>query len=159
MAIFTLSAILFSLLISCGIGSYVSGRIPAEGLRGRIRVVCLSILLLTLVYFFALPPIIRALLPLPLGARILLTAVLIFPMGFLMGMPFPSGLRIIANWDAKGPPLFWGLNGVTSVVGSMLAMFLGIVLGFQMTLGFGGLCYLLAALSVIPPTRLAVQCA
>ena len=155
--IFTLSVILFSLLISCGIGSYVSGHVPAEVLRARIKVVCLGVVLLALVYLSALPPVIRALLPLPLGARILLTAVLIFPTGFLLGMPFPSGLRLIANWDAKGPPLFWGLNGVMSVVGSMLAMFLGIVLGFQMTLGFGGLCYLLAALSLFQKPHAPLQ--
>lgn len=155
--IFTLTVVLFSLLVSCGIGSYFSGRVAVEQLRGRTQIVCLSIVLLTVVYLFALPSTIRALLPLSLTARIFFTAVLTFPLGFLLGMPFPSGLRTIASWDAKGPPLFWGLNGVMSVIGSVLAMFLGILLGFQITLGLGGLCYFFAALLLFPQTHATLQ--
>ena len=70
----------------------------------------------------------------------------IAPIAFLMGMPMPSGLRLLA---VRGPdlvPWAWGVNGVASVLGSILAIILAMELGFTGVLAIAAGVYALAAL-------------
>jgi hypothetical protein len=157
---FTLSVILFSLLVSSGIGSWVSGRAREESPYGDrwIRRACFAVAGLGLVYLILLPPVVRFCLPLPLFVRIVSVVVLIFPLGFVMGMPFPMGLRATTSWSSNGPPLFWGLNGIASVAGSFVAVFFGMVFGFGAVMAVGSFFYLIAAMAafLIVPQRLQI---
>ncbi len=138
--IFTLSILLFTLLAAGGVGSFASGRF---GL-GRV---CLATAVVAALYALALPRVVPALLPLPLPARIAIAILLVAPLGFLMGMPFPKGLRATGVGPFPGPPLYWGLNGLFSVVGSMATMVSAVVFGFTWAMLGGALFYLVAALS------------
>jgi SAM-dependent methyltransferase len=138
--IFTLSILLFTLLAFGGLGSASSGRFR----RGPV---CLSVALLAVVYALALPRVVPALLPLPLGARIAVAILLVAPLGFLMGMPFPRGLQATGQGPFPPPPFYWGLNGIFSVVGSMATMVAAVIFGFTWALLGGAACYLLAALA------------
>src|SRR5207237_5193319 len=84
-------------------------------------------------------------LPLPLKA--LLTVVLIAPLGFVMGMPFPTALNRLEEWHPPSVRWAWSLNAASSVLGSVGALVCSIYLGLIQTLIIGGLCYL-AALAV-----------
>jgi hypothetical protein len=137
--IFTLAVILFSLLVSCGVGSFLSGRARDGSLW--IQRVSLAIAGLGLAYAFFLPSIVHLLLHLPLAARIASVIAIVFPLGLLMGMPFPLGLRG-TSWFAKGPAFFWGLNGIASVVGSIAAVLISVVFGFGTSMAVGSLLYL-----------------
>jgi hypothetical protein len=78
----------------------------------------------------------------------LVSAALIAPAGFLMGMPFPTGL---ARLERQHPPSVrwaWALNAASSVLGSASAIFLAIYLGLAQTLLIGGVLYLCAALVI-----------
>jgi hypothetical protein len=138
--IFTLSILLFTLLASGGVGSALSGRF-------RPGPVCLAVGLTTLLYASFLPRLVPALLPLPLVARVALAVALIAPLGFLMGMPFPRGLRATGTGPLPPAPFYWGLNGVFSVVGSLTTTVVAVALGFTWALVGGGACYLLASLA------------
>jgi len=72
---------------------------------------------------------------------------LVAPLGFVMGMPFPSGLRRVGQGPFPAPPFYWGLNGVLSVVGSVVTVLLAVTWGFRLAALLGAACYLLAAAS------------
>lgn len=157
--IFTLSVILFSLLISGGIGSFLSGGFKEEVLPKRIFAVCSLIFLISIIYAVVLPHLIPVFLPFSIQTRIAITFILLFPLGFLMGMPFPLGIRIVGNsLKAGGVPFYWGLNGIMSVFGSIAAIMIGVSLGFTFTTLAGSASYLLAAIcAIIFSTRLKLN--
>jgi predicted membrane-bound spermidine synthase len=135
--IFTLSVLLFSLLASSGVGSFVSRRFSMAW-------ACLAVGMLGIVYAFALPRLVTILLPLPLGARLALAVALVAPLGFFMGIPFPSGLRETGRGALPPPPFYWGLNGILSVVGSVGTVLIALILGFQAAMLLASCFYLLA---------------
>jgi hypothetical protein len=135
--IFTLSILLFTLLAFGGVGSSVSRRFAPGP-------VCLAIAALGLVYAAALPRLVPALLPLGLPARIVVAVVMVAPLGFAMGMPFPRGLGFTGG-VLPGPPFYWGLNGIFSVVGSLATMITAVLAGFTWAMVAGCVCYLVAA--------------
>jgi hypothetical protein len=144
--IFTLSILLFTILGTGGIGSALSGRVPAHW-------ACLTVACLGITGAFVLPRAIPALLPLDLGVRVAIAVVLIAPFGLTMGMPFPQGLRRTGQGSLAPPPFYWGLNGVMSVLGSVATVVIALVLGFQASMLAGSACYLVAAAAAGPMTR------
>jgi hypothetical protein len=66
----------------------------------------------------------------PDAARIAISAALIAPLAFFMGMPFPLGLARVDPADARLLAWAWGINGCASVVGAVLATLLAIHVGF-----------------------------
>ncbi len=141
---YALTVIIFSMLLSSGIGSYMSKRI-VHGSAERLRIVLLLIVILVPVlgYFAGLASDLGPAWPLPL--KMLMTVVLIAPLGFLMGIPFPTGLASLENWEKSAVRWGWSMNAASSVLGSALAIFLAIYLGLYQTLVIGGLLYLVAA--------------
>jgi hypothetical protein len=71
------------------------------------------------------------------------------PLGLVLGMPFPSGLRIVAIEAPTFVPWAWGVNGFFTVVGSIGASILGMAFGFTAVLAISGACYLTALLAVM----------
>ena len=56
------------------------------------------------------------------------------PLGFVMGMPFPLGIRYAATHARPLLPWIWSLNGYASVLGSVLSVVLAIQIGFTAVL-------------------------
>ena len=138
--IFTLSILLCTILAAGGIGSALSNRVS-------MRTACLSAAGLGIVAAFVLPWLVPILLPLELGGRIAVAVALIVPLGLVMGMPFPQGLRRTGEGSLPPPPFYWGLNGVMSVIGSVSTVLVALVFGFQIAMLAGSALYLIAALS------------
>jgi hypothetical protein len=136
--IFTLSILLFTLLATGGLGALASGAFAAAP-------ACLTVAALGLVYAFALPEVVPRLLSLPLPARIAVAILLVAPLGFAMGIPFPRGLRSTGRGPLPAPAFYWGLNGIFSVVGSLATMVVAVTLGFRVAMALGCACYLMAA--------------
>ena len=88
----------------------------------------------------------------PLIAKMAITALAIAPAAFLMGMPFPAGLRRLELHHAPSVRWAWSLNAAASVLGSAGAIVLAIYLGLRATLLIGGVLYLIA-MAVIAATR------
>jgi hypothetical protein len=79
-------------------------------------------------------------------------ALFVFIIGFVaffMGTAFPSGIRLLSQFQKNSIPWVWALNGGASVLGSVIAMALAMTFGYTFTLMLGGVCYLLAFLTVI----------
>ncbi|MCX6610035.1 MAG: hypothetical protein NTW74_04185 [Acidobacteria bacterium] len=141
---YALTVIIFSMLISSGLGSFYSKRIVKNNPE-RLRIVLLLIVILVPVlgYFAGL---VSDLGPAwPLAVKMLTTVIVIAPLGFLMGIPFPTGLATLEGWDSSAVRWGWSMNAASSVLGSAMAIFFAIYLGLYQTLVLGGLLYLVAA--------------
>ncbi len=133
---YALAVVLFTLLLFSGLGSWWSHKIPL-----RISLVVLAVLLLALPLL--LPPIFRITLGLSLPLRLVLTVLLLSPVGFLMGVPFPAGLRYFLKEEEHTPRLawVWSINGAASVIAALLAALLALSFGFGWVLRIGAFCY------------------
>lgn len=150
---YALSVVLFTLLISSGLGSYATERI-GRGRGWASASACLVLLLAVLaavgfVSFTVLAPFER----LATGQRILIVACLLFPLGFLMGMPFPLGMKAAAGKWFSLTPWLWGVNGATSVCASVLAVVIAMGTGISAAYWTGAACYAVAFLSFLWVTR------
>jgi hypothetical protein len=61
-------------------------------------------------------------------------------------MAYPVGIRILREHDESLIPWAWGLNGATSVVASVSAVFVGAQAGFSWALLLGSATYALGFL-------------
>jgi hypothetical protein len=146
---YALTVVIFSMLVSSGIGSYASRRFVGEQVNDDrlmrvLGLVAIGVALLSVLLFTVL----GALVWLPLPLKVVLTAAMIFPVGFLMGMPFPCGLKRLESWHKPSLRWAWSLNAASSVLGSVGALVCSIYLGLVQTLLIGGVLYI-AALAII----------
>ncbi len=144
---YALTVIIFSMLISSGLGSYASTRIARDSDK-RLEIVLAAVAAVIAVLAFSVAPLITAAEALPLGLKFVLSVVIIAPAGFLMGMPFPSGLRRLETRRKEAVRWAWSLNAAASVLGSVGAIVLAIYIGLRDTLLVGGAMYVAALVAV-----------
>lgn len=70
------------------------------------------------------------------------------PLGFVLGMPFPLGLRLAMECSSALGSWAWGVNGFFTVIGTVLALMLGMMIGFRIVLLIACACYLGGLLAV-----------
>ncbi len=145
---YALTVVVFLLLLSSGAGSLLSRRWCSEPTRVAFALTFIVAGLAT--YVFALPRVLDAMIGLPFAAKLLISALLLVPLGFAMGMPFPSGLRALAPGDRGAPhgavEWAWAMNAASSVLGSVLAIVIAIQFGLTATLACGAVAYIGAML-------------
>jgi hypothetical protein len=154
---YALTVVVFLLLLSSGAGSLASRRWRGRTGQGLLPVALIACAIL--LYVFALPWMLNTLVGLPFVAKLAVSAVLLAPLGFVMGMPFPSGLRALANSQTgeekdNAVEWAWAMNAGSSVLGSVLAMVIAIQFGLNVTLACGAAAYV-AALLITPRPRTA----
>lgn len=145
---YALTVIIFSMLLSSGIGSFASKRL-VHGDLTRLSRVMLIIVGAIILLSFVISPISESGVALPFALKVLISVALISPVGFAMGMPFPTGLALLEKIMPASVRWAWAINAASSVMGSAAAMFLAIYLGLQTTLVIGGLLYLAAWIAAI----------
>jgi spermidine synthase len=142
--VYALAVILFSLLTFSALGSYLSGRFDETRIKQTL-VKLIGILVVTVfVYILLLPPIFYGLVWLPHPARIIIAVLVMAPLALLMGMPMPIGIKLLSKSAPQIIPWAWGVNGATSVMGSVGALVIAILTGFNQALIVGAALYLLA---------------
>jgi hypothetical protein len=150
---YALTVVVFLMLLSSGMGSVMSRRWMAG--TARVASAILFIVIALLVYVFALPPLLGALIGLPFFFKLVTSTLLLVPLGFAMGMPFPSGLRSLSGHtetnqgdsSKRGAVEWaWAMNAASSVLGSVLAMVIAILFGLNVTLACGAVAYVIAML-------------
>jgi len=148
---YALTVVVFLMLLSSGAGSAASGRLLAR--TTQVRPVLAAIVVGVGTYILALPRVLGTLVGLPFPAKLLISGLLLAPLGFGMGMPFPTGLRQIAVAE-RGPTAqagstiewAWAMNAASSVLGSVLAMVVAIQFGLSAALAGGAAAYIAAVL-------------
>jgi predicted membrane-bound spermidine synthase len=143
--VYSLTVTLFSLLLGTGLGSLISRRVaPARVKAVTVRAI-LGALAVAAVSPLVLEWLIDVAIPWPLPARIVVAAAVLIPIGVLLGMPLPGGMRLLAERRNDLIAWGWGMNGAFSVVGATLAVFLAMNWGFSATLLIGAAVYGAAA--------------
>jgi spermidine synthase len=154
---YALTVVIFLLMLSSGAGSLFSRFWLPRAQMCWMPLLLVVITLATYVVF--LPSRLAALVGMGFESRLLVSAILLVPLGFIMGMPFPTGLRALAKESAAGQDdsenaveWAWAMNAAASVLGSVLAMVIAIQFGLTVTLICGAAAYLLA-LGFVPALR------
>jgi hypothetical protein len=142
---YALTVIIFSMLISSGVGSYFSHRMMR---KLEVQYVLIGIAVAVTVLAFVSSPISKFGAGWPLPWKGLVTILLIAPAGFLMGIPFPTGLTRLERRFPQAVRWAWALNSAASVLGSVSAICLAIYIGLRATVLMGALLYL-GALAVV----------
>ncbi len=131
--VYSMAITLASILVFSGVGSYIARvfrRRPGRGLA----VVIVALLVATVAEILLVNLAMPRLMGLSLPARWLVTAAGLLPIGILMGMPFPTGLRLLERTDESIRPWAWGVNAFATVIGSMLCVLVSIHAGFTTAL-------------------------
>lgn len=139
----TFALLLFTLLISSGAGSLLSARIAKNNMKNLVFIIG-GIAGLGILYFLFLPPIIYSTIAEPIEAKAAVSIAILAPIGFLMGMPLPTGMRLLKVHRPDYIPWMWAVNGAFSVLGAVLAIALGIMYGSSLAMILGILIYLIA---------------
>lgn len=141
---FGLAVILFSLLLSGAVGSYLASSKLADA--KAIRLCLLSLLLVVSASCLAGPALINLCQSQETLVRIAVSVFITAPMGVFMGMAFPAGMKM-AEGENDLKPWFWGINGAASVCASVLAVLLSLIFGITAAFCAGILFYTLALVS------------
>lgn len=145
------TVVIATLLLFGGMGSIIGKRLPANT---GIRYAALVIAGYSAILAFALPWIFSAWSGNLLFDKIAVTLLVLGPLGLMMGVPFPSGLMLLAKkFPEDFIPLMWGVNGWMSVAGSILAMIVAMLLGFKWSLALGAVAYIGAIKMFKPETK------
>lgn len=138
---------LAAMLISCGAGGFLSSR---EAFRRSVGPACLPPVIaagMCILLLFALPVVFQNTAGLGLAGKVLIASLAVALPGFFMGMPFPRGMAALGeSGRSEIIPVMWGVNGVMSVVGSVLSIILSMLFGFTAALIAGAVVYLVIGL-------------
>ncbi len=150
--VFTTAVVLASFLVFAGLGSAWSRRYSTRGTqRAGMRQAATGIVLTGLAYLFLLDPLFNWLSAWPAAARMLVSSLLIAPLAFFMGSPFPLALSSLGKQASTLIPLAWGVNGCASVLSAVLATLLAIHFGFLVVIVLALMLYAVSVF-VFPAT-------
>jgi hypothetical protein len=139
-----LSVVLFSLLLSSGIGSFATRAVAGRGRQSLLWVSLAGLTAVLIIFGLLTPALMEEFRASTTPVRILVSVAILFPLGLMMGAPFPLGMRQAAGRAAPLMPWLWGINGATSVLASVLAMVIALTLGISAAFWTGFWCYAIA---------------
>lgn len=145
---YALTVIIFSMLISSGVGSYFSRQIVQNSIT-RLAGIFIFIAAAISILALTITPITESGVALPFPVKVFLSVLLIAPVAFAMGLPFPSGLSRLEQIMPQNVRWAWALNAAASVLGSAGAIIIAIYFGLENTLMIGGLFYVGALVAAI----------
>jgi len=151
--VYSLTVTLFSLLLGTGVGAAWSRRLEPSTLRqsGVIGVACVAMAAVAVIV--ASPWVIAWAIPFARLTRVAVAAALLVPMGVVLGIPMPTGMRLLTRRAPQMLPWAWGINGAFSVLGATLAIFIAMNWGFRVTLLSAALTYLCGAVALLVATQ------
>jgi MFS family permease len=138
--IYSLGVCLFSLILASGLGSLASDKLRLTT-RSRLLAWGAAVVFYLILLERILPAIFESTTDRERLARIGISLAVIMPLGFLLGFAFPSGMRLVAAIDSRPTPWFWGINGATGVLASVLGVMLSMSFGINVTLIVSATCY------------------
>ena len=166
--IMALTVIVFSILVSSGVGAYLSGTLFGSSPHKGIIISIPLLITIILIYYSILDEIINSTIALEIQYRIGLTFALLAPAGLLMGFQFPSIIRMSSFYAKKQTvqrpetenqredvTLLWGVNVIASVIGTVLTAILSMIIGFSGNLLVGAGLYLGACLVIMTSLKRA----
>ncbi|MCK5287159.1 MAG: hypothetical protein KAJ59_05050 [Thermodesulfovibrionia bacterium] len=137
---YAVAAVLTSILISSGIGSLFSGRHTKRTIAYFLLVLGTLIVIYSLIF----PVVSNIIAPHSAPIKISMVFIALIPLGFFMGMPFPTGMKVLGQINERLIPWAWAINGCFSVLAPVLTIMLAMTIGFKTVLWLGALSYVMA---------------
>lgn len=144
--VYALGILLFTIILSAGIGSFFSERLPVTRTIWKYFLPAFAAIAILAINFI-LNAVISSMITSPMISKIIASILVIFPVGFTLGFFFPLGMRLAKTRSPEETPWFWGLNGIFGVLFSALAVFFSIYFSISLNLYLASLCY--AALLIL----------
>ncbi len=139
---YALAVVLFSIMLAAGAGSFLSSRVRID-MRWVVGFIVAYIILFISSFGYIGDLMISKV----LWQRFLFSILAIAPLGFAMGIPFPSAIARVKEKREEIIPWLWAINGCTSVVGSIAAVMISIHFGFFVVIGIAALIYIAALIT------------
>jgi hypothetical protein len=146
--VYALSAVLTLLLASTGVGALLVSRTPRERMRAVASRRALLLALLLVVLALGVGPVLGKLVGLPFVGRLGVAALVLGPLGVLMGAQAPLGVSVTASRSPSLVPWCWGLNGFFSVIATSVAMLSAMNVGFSFLLLLAAVAYFVGAATI-----------
>ncbi|HOS02467.1 MAG TPA: hypothetical protein PKZ01_05260 [Candidatus Hydrogenedentes bacterium] len=138
------AVVLSSMLVWSGLGSLYAGRY-AERPRTALAYVAVAVaVLVPLLFVLWFQPIATWMAGMPFVVKCGLTALLVAPVSFVLGMPFSVGLGALRGGMQPFVPMAWSINGAFSVIASPLATLLAVSYGYGAVLVLAAVLYIIA---------------
>lgn len=137
---YSLAVVLTTILISSGVGSMLSLRF----MKLRKSSIFLLLSCLILIYSLIQPLVFSLILSYSLTFKVFIIFLTLIPIGLLMGIPFPMGIKLIGQKDSSLIPWAWATNAFLSVLAPVLTIMLATMVGFKSILWLASLAYLVA---------------
>lgn len=137
--VYAAAAVITSLLVFSGFGSYTSLYFTRS--KKYLQIVFAAIIVLLLLYSFLLRPVLQQTIHVNLAVKGLIVFLLVAPLAFCMGIPFPAGLSLVYRNDRSEVVWPWGINGCVSVISAVLATIIAVEAGFVTVLLLAALGY------------------
>lgn len=141
--VYAVTTVIAGFLLAAGLGSYLSGRLSQVRPRSQVIAAVLVMIVLSAVYLTHYAAIAQFLLAQSDILRYLLAILMILPLGFCMGVPFPAAMSMLGREHDEMIPWAWGINGFASVMSPILATLIAIQFGFRVLIAVALLLYLL----------------
>jgi hypothetical protein len=158
--LYSTAVIITAILFFSGLGSYTSTYLVSPQakqlvksdinalFRKRIKLMLSSLILGILLYISFLTPFLNSTIHLNFIWKAILTVLLLSPLSFLMGFPFPLGIKFLHSAGSEDNICWaWAINGSMSVISTVLAMIIAVESGFTMVMLSAFVCYSLALLA------------
>jgi MFS family permease len=141
--VISLTVVITGLLVFSAFGGHWSQRISAK--NTPIAIAALIVLLMSM--FFIFNPIMHSIIQLTKFLRYTLSLSLLIPTGFLMGLPFPLGMRHMLNLPSQRA-YAWTINGCASVLASIASAQIALGSGIFAIMVFAISAYFLAFITL-----------
>ena len=128
--LYAITVVLSTFLLAAGAGSHFSAKLSRSAKKSVIMLPIAVISLLGISYSLSFESIAGFLLKTGYLNRYMFSILLIAPLGFCMGMPFPMALAKISQSAPALIPWIWGINGCASVISAILATLIAMQFGF-----------------------------
>jgi hypothetical protein len=147
--VYSLTVTLFALLLGTGVGAAWSRRLNEATLQRSAAVALAAIAALAVVAVVTVAPLVSWAIPFSRGARIAIAVATLVPIGLVLGIPMPAGIRLLNSRAPHMVTWAWGMNGALSVVGATLAIFIAMNWGFSVTFLAASATYLIGLIAII----------
>jgi len=145
---YSLSVVLFALLVSSGIGSFMTRGVEGGTMGASVIRRMLVLLVLLIVTGIITPIFIREFVSSATWLRVAIALLLLMPAGLFMGMCFPMGMKAAASQREDITAWLWGINGAMSVVASVLSVVIAMSFGISVAWWTGVASYGVALLAI-----------
>lgn len=150
---YSVTVVMATFLIGSGLGSLFSGIFRIRAASKLLFTVAVLLVLAAIAFERYLPVLAEWLLPQSFSMRCLVTVGSLLPIAFLMGICFPTGIRVLAEGRERLIPWAYGVNGGASVLGSVVTVALAMSIGFAKVQWVSAFLYVIAAVLMVRMLR------